>query len=293
MVDPPSIIATHLTEIIKSHADEILGRQEVQSILDTLKSDYPTVVEEASKALSVGEIQKVLQGLLREQVSIRNMVTILETLADYGGITKDIGFLVEKCRQALGRQICLQHADEKKTLRVLTLAQPLEQKIIDSRVETARGFASGLEPAVQRRWVNAVSNAVRRAQEQGHGAVLLCSEAARPVVKSSTAREIPHLTVLSVPEVVPEVSLESLGEIRSRNDRIRGWNSECSTSRSRLDAPGGAGEDAAAVRRGCPHPHPEEHPPRRGAGPVRPPGDRDHRLHHPVGGQAAAGGGGG
>jgi flagellar biosynthesis protein FlhA len=214
VVDPPSIIATHLTEIIKAHAAEILGRQEVQSILDALKRDYPTVVEEATKALSIGEIQKVLQGLLAEQVSIRNMVSILETLADYGGISKDVGFLVEKSRQALGRQICLQCADEKKVLRVLTIAQSLEQKIIDSRVETARGYASGLEPALHRRWINAALNAVRRTQDEGHSAVVLCSEAARPVVKSATAREIPHLVVLSVPEIVPEVTLESLGEVR-------------------------------------------------------------------------------
>lgn len=103
VVDAPSIIATHLTDVIKRHASEILGRQEVQSILDALKKDYPAVVEDASKRLSLGEIQKVLQGLLREQVSVRNMVTILETLADYSGVTKDIGFLVEKTRQALGR----------------------------------------------------------------------------------------------------------------------------------------------------------------------------------------------
>ena len=114
VVDPPSIIATHLTEIIKRYAAEILGRQEVQSILDALKTDYPAVVEEVKKVLSVGEIQKVLQGLLTERVSVRNMVVILETLADYGSVTKDVGFLIEKVRQALGRQICLQYATTRR-----------------------------------------------------------------------------------------------------------------------------------------------------------------------------------
>ncbi len=214
VVDPPSIIATHLTEIIKAHAAEILGRQEVQSILDTLKSDYPTVVEEINKSFAVGEIQKVLQGLLREQVSIRNIVVILETMADYGTISKDTPFLIEKIRQALGRQICLQHTDEHKVLRVLTLDPDLEQKITESRVDTATGPKAALEPQLQRKWINSLTNMVRSVQEQGHHPVILCSEAARPLVKGSTIREIPHLVVLSVPEIVADVKLETLGEIR-------------------------------------------------------------------------------
>ena len=213
VVDAPSIIATHLTEIIKRHASEILGRQETQSILDALKSDYPAVTEEVSKALNVGEIQKVLQGLLREQVSIRNMVVILETLADYAGVSKDVGFLVEKVRQGLGRQICLQYAEDK-VLRVLTIDPPLEQKIIDSRVETTSGVVAGLEPQLQRRWIGAVSGAVKRVQAEGNVPIILCSEAARPLVKASTERELPTLAVLSVPEIVADIRVEALGEIR-------------------------------------------------------------------------------
>ena len=215
VVDPPSIIATHLTEIIKAHAGEILGRQEVQSILDALKSDYPTVVEEVSKSFSVGEIQKVLQGLLREQVSIRNIVVILETLGDYGSVSKDTAFLVEKVRQALARQICLQYTDESKTLRVLTLVPTLEQKLISARVETAKGPTAALEPQEQRRWLAALRESVKGVQDKGHTPILLVSEAARAPVKGSTIREIPHLTVLSVPEVVPDVNVESLGEVRT------------------------------------------------------------------------------
>jgi flagellar biosynthesis protein FlhA len=215
VVDPPSIIATHLTEIIKRHASEILGRQEVQSIVDALKKDYPAVVEEAMKGLSAGEVQKVLQGLLREQVSVRNMVVILETLADYAGVTKDSGFLVEKARQALGRQICLQYADAEKTLKVLTLAPELEQKIIDSRVDGGRGTVSALEPAAQRQWIKALMQAVRGAQEKGLFPIVLVSEAARALVKSSSEREIPDLVVLSVLEVVPDMKVEVVGEIRT------------------------------------------------------------------------------
>jgi flagellar biosynthesis protein FlhA len=214
VVDPPSIIATHLTEIIKKYAADILGRQEVKSMLDTLKKDYPAVVDDVQGVLSVGEVQKVLQGLLREQVSIRNMVQILETLADYGNVTKDVGFLVEKARQALRRQISLQHADDEKTLRVLTIDPKLEQRIVESRVETAGGVVPALPPDVQREWINAVSNSLRQAREQGLYPVLLCSEAARPLVKQSTVRDIPDIVVLSVPEIISEVSVESIGEIK-------------------------------------------------------------------------------
>jgi len=214
VVDPPSIIATHLTEIIKAHAGEIIGRQEVQSILDTLKNDYPTVVEEVAKGFSVGEIQKVLQGLLREQVSIRNIVVVLETMADYGSVSKDTAFLVEKVRQALGRQICLHYSGDDKTIHVMTLDPNLEQKIIEARVDTATGPTAALEPQVQRQWITTLTNSVRAVQQQGHLPVILCSEAARPLIKGSTIREIPHLVVLSVPEIVPDVKIETLGEIR-------------------------------------------------------------------------------
>jgi flagellar biosynthesis protein FlhA len=214
VVDPPSIIATHLTEIIKRHASEILGRQETQAILDTLKKDYPAVVEESQKHLSLGEIQKVLQALLRERVSIRNMVAILEALADYGPVTKDVGFLSEKARQALARQLCLQYADDERVLRVLTLEQPLEQKIIESRVETSSGVMSALDPGSQRSWIKALSRSVAAVQEQGWFPVVLCSEQARYLVKSSSERELPDIVVLSVPEIVSDVTVEAVGEIR-------------------------------------------------------------------------------
>ncbi|MDR2402478.1 MAG: flagellar biosynthesis protein FlhA [Spirochaetaceae bacterium] len=214
VVDPPSIIATHLTEIIKHHAPEILGRQETQGILDTLKKDYPAVVEEVQKYLSLGEIQKVLQGLLQEQVSIRNMVAILEALADYGPITKDPGFLIEKARQALGRQLCLQYADEERVLRVLTLERSLEQRIVDSQVKTTSGLMAALEPALQRSWIKALSRAVSAVHEQGLQPIILCSEQARYLVKSSCEREFPNMVILSVPEIVPDVNPEVVGEIR-------------------------------------------------------------------------------
>lgn len=214
VVDAPSIIATHLTEIIKKHASEILGRQEVQTLLAGLKTDYAAVVEEVQKQFGLGEIQKVLQGLLKEQVSIRNLVVILETLGDYGGVTKDTGFLTEKVRQALGRQICLSYADEDKVLKVVTLDPELEQAIIDSRDERVGGAVAALEPQVHRAFINSLANSVKGLQNQGFFPLILCSEAARPLVKSATIRDIPDLAVMSVPEVERDIRVESMGQIR-------------------------------------------------------------------------------
>jgi len=213
VVDSPSIIATHLTEIIKKHSSEIIGRQEVQSMLDTLKENYPAVVDEVRKIFSTGEIQKVFQGLLKEQVSIRNLVVILETLGDYGSVTKDTGFLIEKVRQALGRQICLQYAEEDNTLRVLTINPEVEQQIVESRMESATGVVAALDPQFQRLWINSLLNSVQEVQNLGYYPIILCSEAARALVRSSTVRDIPDLVILSVPEIASNMTIESMGEI--------------------------------------------------------------------------------
>jgi flagellar biosynthesis protein FlhA len=214
VVDSPSIIATHLTEIIKRHCAEILGRQETQGILDTLKRDYPAVVEDVQQHLGLGKIQKVLQNLLQEQVSIRDMVTILEAVADYAPATQDPRTLTEKARQALGRQLCLQYADDKRVLHVLTIDPPLEQKIVETKAPTSSGFISALDPAVQNAWIKALARSVVAVEERGWFPVVVCSEAARYLVKSSTERDLPRLVVLSALELVPDVSVEAIGVVR-------------------------------------------------------------------------------
>ncbi len=220
VVDPPAIIATHLTEIIKKHASEILGRQEVQSIMDALRKEYPAVIDEAAKVCSLGEVQKVLQGLLKEQVSIRNTVVILETLADFRPITSDISILVEKVRQALGRQICLQYADDNKVLHVLTIEPQLAQRIIESRVDTVNGPMAALEPSEQRAWIRSLIQSVTTAQQNGFLPIVLAPEAsARILVKNSTDREIPDLVVLSIPEIAKDIHVEVVGEIRLEQDK--------------------------------------------------------------------------
>lgn len=220
VVDPPAIIATHLTEVIKKHAAEILGRQEVQGIMDALRKDYPAVIDEAAKVCSLGEVQKVLQGLLREQVSIRNTIVILETLVDYRPITPDVFSLVERVRQALGRQICLQYADENKILHVLTVEPALAQKIVKSRIDTMNGPMAALEPSEQRMWIRSLIQAVTTVQKNGFLPIVLAPEAsARILIKNSTDREIPDLVVLSIPEIAKDIQVEVIGEIRLEQDK--------------------------------------------------------------------------
>ena len=223
VVDPPSIIATHLTEIIRRHAADILGLQDTQAILDTLRKEYPAVVEEVlreGKGLRITEIQKILHGLLRERISIRNMVSILESIAEYAPISKNIWFLTEKARQALASQICHQYADDDRRLRVLTIDQTLEKKLIESRIETPSGVICAMDPPSQRIWINAVVKAVTAVKEKGWMPIILCSEQARFLVKNSTDRELPDLAVISAPEisVVPEIIPEAIGMIRIEID---------------------------------------------------------------------------
>ena len=217
VIDPPSIIATHLLEIIKRSAADILGLQDTQAILDTLKKEYPAVVEEVTregKGLRITEIQKVLHGLLREKVSIRNMVSILEAIAEFAPVSKNIWFLTEKARQALASQICHQYADDDKRLRVLTIEPSLEQRIIDAKYETASGLVCALDPPTQKAWIKAVSKAVAAIKDKGWMPVILCSEQARFLVKNSTDRELPDLAVLSVPEITADIRPEAAGMIR-------------------------------------------------------------------------------
>ncbi len=215
VVDGPSIVATHLTEILKQHAGEILGRQEIRAMLDTLRNDYPAVVDEVTKNFSLGEMQKVLQGLLNEQVSIRNLVAIFETLVDYSSVSKETGFLIEKTRQALGRQICLHYADDNKNLQVLTIAPDVEKTILDSRTETPTGEIAALDQAFHQRWINSVINTVKKARDNGKWPVILCSDVTRPLVRSTVVRAMPDLVILSASEIADGIQLESLGEIPS------------------------------------------------------------------------------
>jgi len=219
VVDPPSIITTHLTEIIKRHAAELLGRQETQVLIDGLRKDYPAVIDEVlmgrdGKGLTMGNIQKVLQGLLKEQVSIRNTVSILESIADFAPLTTDTRFLIEKARQALSSQICHQYADDDRTLHVLTLEPSLEQKIVESKAQSSSGdIFSALEPALHSAWIRTLGKSVHSVHDKGFFPVILCSTQARYLVKTALERELPEVAVLSVAEIAQDYKVESIGII--------------------------------------------------------------------------------
>jgi len=224
VVDPPTIIATHLTEIIRSHAAEILGRQEVSAIITKIKETNPVVVEEVltNCKFTYGEIEKVLQALLKEQVSIRNMVMILETLANYGPVTHNTWILVDKVREALGLQICLQYADSDRKLRVMQLSQGLSEKLLSHKVVPDDGSQPmvALDPVDGRNWIRLVSGAFAAMQDRNYQPIILCAEEVRYLVKISTERELPGLIVISFGEIMAagnSISVEVIGEIKEES----------------------------------------------------------------------------
>ncbi|MBN2079387.1 MAG: flagellar biosynthesis protein FlhA [Spirochaetes bacterium] len=211
VVDCPTIIATHLTEIIKRHADEILGRQEVQKLIDTVKEDYPAVVRELLEdhKMTLGEIQRVLQGLLRERVSIRNIVTILETLASYAAYSKDSSFLAENVRIALSRQITKDYADKSGTLSVITVDPEIETIIRNSvHEDPIEGPVLAMDPTTHQTVVESMLEAYRRTKNMGHTPVYLVSPQIRRVTYALLEREMPAPVVLSYNEIPSSVKVE-------------------------------------------------------------------------------------
>ena len=212
VVDAPSVLATHLTEVIKNHAHELLGRQEVQTLLDSLRNDYSAVISElVPNLMTVGEIQKVLQNLLREQVPIRNLVTILEALADAAAISKDIDYLTEYVREALARQISRQYL-ENDILSVLTLDQKWETVIAEGIEHTERGSIISVEPRLlQSLFIELKSTLERTALPYP---VILVSPNIRLAFKRLTERNFPGLIVLSFAEIVPEIQVQAVGMVK-------------------------------------------------------------------------------
>ncbi|MBP5443080.1 MAG: FHIPEP family type III secretion protein [Treponema sp.] len=220
VIDPPTIIATHLTEIIRSHAADILSRQEVASIINKIKDTNPVVVDEiltGEHKFTYGEIETVLKGLLDEQVSIRNMVVILETLANYAPLTKDPWFLMEKVRQALGAQICLQYVDENKVLPVLMLSQSLAQSLFEKKIERpGQKPIVGFDPVDNRKFLEAVSASVAAVRDRSFLPIILCPDEVRLLMHSAIEREMDRVAVLSLSEVMSagnSIHVETLGEI--------------------------------------------------------------------------------
>jgi len=211
VVDPPSVIATHLTEIIKEKAHELIGRQNVKMLIDNVKDEHPAVVEElVPKILSLGEIQKVLSNLLREQISIRDMVTILETLADYGKITHDTDLLTEYVRQRLSGYITSKYVEDGNQLNVVTLDNSVEETIMNSITKTETGSYLSLEPSTAQRILNNTLKAVKKLTNAGEQPIVLTAPIVRLYFKRLTEQLTRDLIVLSYNEIDPSVEIKSV-----------------------------------------------------------------------------------
>lgn len=217
VVEPSAVIATHLTEIIKTSAPELLGRQEVKELVDGVRERTPAVVEELIPGhMTLGGVQKVLAGLLRERVSIRDLVTILETLADHAQSTRDIPTLVELCRATLGRAICDMHKNPDGTIATVTFSPHLESILGDSLGGQGSGLT--LPPDQNRMLLDSLNQLVERAVTTGRQPVVLTSSRIRSAVRRLIEPLLPHVAVLSFSEIASGTPVTSVGTVK--------WNDE-------------------------------------------------------------------
>lgn len=214
VVDPPSIIATHLMEIIRSHLDELLTRQDVHNLIENVKEANETLVSElVPKLLNVGEIQKVLQNLLAEGISIRDLVTIFETLADYATTTHDTDVLTEYVRQSLKRAISNQYFNNNETTSVVTLDPNVEQVIMDSVKQTEQGAYLALDPDYTNRLMTSLREETDKLEELGRTPIIITSPIVRMYLKKLTQEQFRNLHVLSYNEIDSDVELQSVGMV--------------------------------------------------------------------------------
>jgi flagellar biosynthesis protein FlhA len=214
VTDPTNVLITHVAEIVKSYAHEILSRQEVQVMINKVKEKHPVVVKELiPEMLSLGEVQKVLQNLIRERVSIRDLSTILEKLTDFSKLSKEPDVLSELVRQSLNRQICNVLSNEQGIIPVITLDPKVEQAIQESIQQTAQGPVLALNPQITQQILAKLANEVQSATNAGHNPVVLSNPQIRPHVKKLTERNFPALVVISYNEVAPKIKIQSIGNV--------------------------------------------------------------------------------
>jgi flagellar biosynthesis protein FlhA len=213
VVDAPAIITTHLTEIIRNNLHELLTRQDAQTLIDNVKEKNPVLVEELiPKLMSVGDVQKTLANLLKEGISIRDLVTILETLADYSQVTRDIDMLTEYVRAALRRSISQKYFESGES-SVLTLDPELEQKILDSVQKTEHGSYLALDPETSEKIASNLREAINKLSASGRVPIVLTSPIVRLYFKRLTEQTAPDLAVLSYNELDPSVEIQASGMI--------------------------------------------------------------------------------
>jgi len=214
VVDTSTVLVTHLSELIKRHAWEILTRQDVRNLLDNVKARSPALVDElAPELMNVGEVQNVLQGLLRERVSIRDLDTILEALADNARVTKDPGALVECARRALARGITRQHLSADGALHAFTVDPGVEDAVVSSIRQTPAGNELALEPETALSILRRTHEQAERAAAQGYQPLALCSPVARPWFRRLIEPALPSLAVLSQAEIAGGIEVKSLGTV--------------------------------------------------------------------------------
>jgi flagellar biosynthesis protein FlhA len=219
VIDPTSVIATHLTEIIKTHAPDLLGRQETSALLDNVKQHYPVVVDELiPNLLTVGEVQRVLQNLLRERIPIRNLLLILENLADGARASKDIDYLTERVRAAMARHICAEYA-ENGLLSVITVDPRLET-LLGEAVRRGEDAYALLDPATVAKIYASLTKKITDAQQSGLQPIVLTSPGTRLALKRLTERAAPSLVVLSYSEIAPGLRVESIGQVSTTDESL-------------------------------------------------------------------------
>lgn len=214
VVDPPSIIATHLTEIIRQYISELLTRQDVQNLVNNLKESNPSLVEELiPKLLGLGEIQKVLQNLLREGISIRDLLTIFETLADYAPTTRDTDILTEYARQSLKRAISGKFFPANETTSVVTLDPKIEQEIMGSVKQTEQGAYLTLDPEKTKAIMSSVEKEMKKLENLGKNPIVITSPIVRMYFKKLTSDYFKDLIIISYNEIESNVELQSVGMV--------------------------------------------------------------------------------
>ncbi len=216
VVDPPSVVSTHITEVIKANAHILIGRQETKQLIDHLNETSPILVEEVTpNPLSVGDIQKVLAKLLKENISIRNLPVIFETLADYGKLSSDPDLLAEYVRQNLARQITQQYLNGESSLKVLTVSGKVEKMVADSVQQTEHGNYLSMDPNDTQAILTSLASKLEELALMDQSPVVLCSPAVRMYIRQLTERYFPNVPILSYNELEADVEIQSVGVVNA------------------------------------------------------------------------------
>lgn len=215
VVDASSVIVTHLREVLKNYGYELLGKQETQRLLDNLAKTHPRVVDDLiPNLLTLSQVQKVLQNLLRERVSIKDLQTILETLSEYANVTKDPDILTEHVRQALSRRITKSVQNPDGSISAILFEPSLERTFIESLQTTPQGINFAIDPLLMEKTIENVKKMADEATVKGYQPVLICSQSIRRFIKRAIERIAPSLPVLSPQEIAPGVKILMFGTVK-------------------------------------------------------------------------------